>query len=233
MTRIYVVVEGQTEESFIKNLLAEDFWPHQIYLSPILLGVPGHKGGRVNYDRVLRDVIVQLKQDRAAYCSTMLDFYGLGRGFPGTPQPPSLTHIQKVQSIEQAVKQDICRRVPDLQADIRFIPYVQLHEYEGLLFSDPAAFAGALGKPELTRRFQTIRDEFDTPEDINNDPAKAPSKRVLQAYPSYGKVIDGTLAACAVGIATMQRECRHFRNWLGRLKALATTESARDPRWDI
>ena len=29
-----------------------------------------------------RDVFVLLKQDRGAYCSTMVDLYGLGAGFP-------------------------------------------------------------------------------------------------------------------------------------------------------
>ena len=123
MRRVYVVVEGQTEESFIKGPLAEVLWPHGIYLHPIILGIPGHRGGRVNYARVQRDILRQLKQDQSAYCSTMLDFYGLGKGFPGTPLPPNLTNIQKVLRIEEAVKSDICQQVPGFRPDVRFIPY--------------------------------------------------------------------------------------------------------------
>ena len=211
MIPVYVVVEGQTEGSFVSDVLAKVFWPNQIHLIPILLG------GHTSYARVIKDVLKALKQYPGAYCSTMLDFYGLGKGFPGMPLPPNLPNIEKVRRIEAAFKEDICRRIPDFRPDIRFLPYLQLHEYEGLLFSDPPAFASAIRQPQLAQPFQAIRDRFPTPEDINDDATTAPSKRVLQAYPAYSKVIDGTLAARAVGIETMRRECPHFREWLERL----------------
>jgi hypothetical protein len=221
VTRVRVVVEGQTEESFVKDVLAEALWPHRVHLTPILLGVPGHKGGRPNYARVKKDVLLHLKQDHAAYCSTMLDFYGLGEGFPGGPVPSHLPSISKVTHIEQAIKAEICELIPDLRPDLRFLPYIQLHEYEGLLFSDPPAFAEAISQPHLAERFQRVRDEFPTPEDINDNPATAPSKRVLQAYGSYRKVIHGTIAARGIGIEAMRRECPHFRDWIERLEVLA------------
>jgi hypothetical protein len=220
VTRVNIVVEGQTERSFVNNLLAAALWPHQVYLTPILLGVPGQKGGRPTYARVQKDVLLQLQRDPTAYCSTMLDFYGLGEGFPGTPVPANLPNNAKVTHIEQAVKADICERVPNLRPDLRFLPYIQLHEYEGLLFSDPPAFAMAIEQPHLTSTFQKVRDGFETPEDINDDPVNAPSKRVLRVHRSYRKVADGTTAAVAVGIEAMRRECPHFRDWLKRLAAL-------------
>ena len=218
MTRAYVVVEGETEESFVKNVLAQVLWPYQVYLRPILLGPPRHKGGRTNYDRVNKHVVIQLKQDRTAYCSTMLDLYGLGSGFPGMPLPANLSNLDKVVRIEKAVKADIVMQVPDLRPDIRFVPYLQLHEYEGLLFSDPEAFASGIGQPHLAGRFETIRKAFPTPEDIDDDPNTAPSKRVLNAYPGYRKVLDGSLAAEAVGVDRMRQQCPHFRemDWAAR-----------------
>jgi len=214
-------VEGQSEESFIKEILAPTFWSREIYMFPILLGVPGHKGGRPNYARVKKDVILQLKQDRHAYCSTMLDFYGLGSGFPGTPLAANLGNIEKVVRIERAVKEELINDLPDLRPDVRFVPYLQLHEYEGLLFSDPAAFAAGIKQQHLRHNFQMIRNAFQTPEDINDNPNTAPSKRVLGVYSGYRKVIDGTLAAKAVGIDRMRQECPHFRAWLEQLEALA------------
>jgi hypothetical protein len=126
--RVFVIVEGPTEESFINGPLAEVLWPHQVYLTPIILGVPGQKGGRTNYARVQRDLLRQLKQDRAAYCSPMIDFYCLGPGFPGTPLLQHLTNMQKVEQIERAIEDDICGRIPDFRPDIRLIPYLSLHE---------------------------------------------------------------------------------------------------------
>jgi hypothetical protein len=222
VSRVFVIVEGATEESFIKGPLAEDFWRRQIqvHLTPIILGVPGHKGGRTNYARVQKDLLRQLKQDPTAYCSTMIDFYGLGRGFPGTPLPPHLSNIQKVEHIERAIKNDICDRIPDFRPDVRLIPYLSLHEYEGLLFSDPDGLAQALKQPNLAYRFHQVRNDFPTPEDIDDSPVSAPSKRVVAIYSAYRKVIEGTLAARAVGIARMRQECEHFRNWLERIEAL-------------
>jgi hypothetical protein len=74
----------------------------------------------------------------------------LGKGYPGTPLPPNLSNLDKVTHIEQAVIQDIIAQAPGLRADVRFLPYLQLHEYEGLLFSDPAAFAHSIYQPHLT-----------------------------------------------------------------------------------
>ena len=218
MTRVYIVVEGQTEESFVSQILAPTLWPRDVYLTPLLLG---RGGGRPTYVRVKKDVVTQLKQDRSAYCSTMLDLYGLGEDFPGKPVPSCLQNLDKVVRIEQAVKADIVAEIPGLRADIRFLPYLQLHEYEGLLFSNPAAFASGIGQNHLAVQFQTIRSAFTTPEDINDDPNTAPSKRVLNAYPSYQKVLDGMLAAQAVGIERMRQECPHFRAWIEQLEALA------------
>ena len=215
-----MLVEGQTEESFVKNVLAVALWSSNVDATPILLGTPGHKGGRTSYPRVKRDVLAQLKQDRNAYCSTMIDLYGLGPGFPGHPPPDHLPAIEKVRHIERQVKKNICEEIPDIRADRRFLPYLQLHEYEAILFSDPAAFAAGINRPDLGRRFQQIRDQAESPEDINNDPATAPSKRILALCPSYRKVIEGTQGAAAVGIPIMRQECQHFREWVESLEAL-------------
>jgi hypothetical protein len=220
VARVFIVVEGTTEESFVNQVLAPFFWPLQVYLTPLIIGSPGHKGGNVKDARAKKDILVQLKQDRTAYCSTMFDFYGLGEGFPGTPLPPNLQNIDKVVRIEQAIRDDIIAEIPELRPDVRFLPYLQLHEYEGLLFSNPTAFATAIKQPHLEYQFAQVRGSFPTPEDINDDPNTAPSKRVLAIYPKYSKVLDGTLAASSVGIARMQDECPHFRDWLERLEAL-------------
>ncbi|MGH7171548.1 MAG: DUF4276 family protein [Gemmataceae bacterium] len=221
MTRVHIVVEGQSEEAFVNNVLAPAVVPRRVYLHPILLGDPDHKGGNTSYARVQKDVLRLLKGDSTAFCSTMLDFYGLGKGFPGTPPPPNLSNLDKITHIEQAVKQDIIRQAPNLRPDVRFLPYLQLHEYEGLLFSDPAALARGISQPNLAGQLQSIREDFPTPEDIDDSPNNAPSKRILRICSSYRKVLNGTQAAAAVGIDTMRRECAHFRNWLDRLEQLA------------
>lgn len=220
MNRVYVIVEGQTEESFVKGPLAEALWLSHVFVTPIILGVPGQKGGRTKYVRVAKDVLRQLKQDRESYCTTMIDYYGLGSGFPGTPVPEHLNSLERVQHIERAVKDDICRQISGFRPDVRFIPYLSLHEHEALLFSDPYAFAESIGQRHLADRFQKVRVGFPTPEHINDTPEGAPSKRIAKIYSPYRKVIEGTVAAQAVGIPKMRRECAHFRSWLWQLENL-------------
>lgn len=224
MTRINVVVEGPTEEFFIKTVLAPSLWVREIFLTPIILGVPGHKGGNVSYARVKKDIILQLKQDQGVYCSTMFDLYGLGRGFPSVPLSPSVNGVERATRIEQGVREDISATIPAFRPDVRLLPYLQVHEYESLLFSDPEAFATALGRHNLSEQLRNIRNAFPTPEDINDNPETAPSKLVLSLYPSYQKVIDGTVAGQSVGITSMRRECPHFDNWVALLESLAPLE---------
>jgi hypothetical protein len=209
---------GTDKESFIENVLAPILWPREIYVTPILLGIPGHKGGNVSYTRVKRDILLHLRQDPTAYCSTMLDLDGLGGGFPGVQLPANQNGLRKAQSIEQAIYEDILATVPECRPERRFYAYLQVHEFEGLLFSDPDAFARALGQHAIAGALHTIRNLFQTPEDINDDPASAPSKRVMGIYRSYRKVIEGTVAAEEVGVQTMRQQCPHFHEWVSRLE---------------
>ncbi len=218
MKRVTVIVEGATEERFVTDVLAPELHLASVSVTPIILGVPGHRGGRVNYARVRKDIIKYLKSDPTAYCTTLFDYYGLGAGFPSPPL--NLTNSAKATHIEAALKADIVAELDHLRANQRFIPYLQVHEYEALLFSDPNALAAAIRMPKLAAPFTAISKQFQTPEDINDNPQTAPSKRILAHYPSYNKVIDGTIAAQNVSIQSMRRECPHFHTWLLGLESL-------------
>ena len=218
MTRVNVVVEGQTEKSFIDNVLAEALWRHEVFLTARVLGIPGKKGGCPNYERLKGDLILLLKGDPTAVCSMMLDLYGLGPDFPGSATGGS--GLQKALHIEAAVKADICKTIPEFRPDARFIPYLQLHEFEALLFSAPCEFANAINERQLEPHFKAIRESFQTPEDIDDGPESAPSKRILSYCPRYAKVGDGTRAAKKIGVEQMRLECPHFRSWLEQLESL-------------
>ncbi len=112
------------------------------------------------------------------------------------------------------------------QALRRFIPYVQMHEFEGLLFSDADAFAKGLNQTGLELSFRQIRDQFATPEDINDSPITAPSKRIKAAFSQYDKVLHGSLAALEIGLPSIRQQCPLFNGWLTTLEVLATTSYA-------
>ena len=96
-----------------------------------------------------------------------------------------------------------------------------MHEYEGLLFSDPNGFAHGIGRPTLASQLQVIRDEFRTPEEINDSPDTAPSKRVKQLYQGYQKPLMGVLAAEEIGLDTIREECPLFDKWVKQLEQRA------------
>lgn len=220
MIRINVVVEGQTERQFVEGPLLEFLLPAGVLVSGKIIGVPGHKGGRVNYARVKKDVVHLLRSDRRSYCSTLIDYYGLGDGFPGEASPPTASARDKVNAIEQAMHEDIAGGLgQDLRVRERFVPFVILHEFEALLFSDPVALAASLGQAHLAEQFQAVVTAAGAPEEIDDGTETAPSKRILRIFPRYRKALEGPRAAEAISIATIARECPHFGGWLARLKA--------------
>lgn len=103
---------------------------------------------------------------------------------------------------------------------VRFVPFVVMHEFEGLLFSDCARFSSSIGRPDLEPRFRAIRDEFESPEEINDSPDTAPSKRVEELVPGYDKPLLGTLAVLEIGLARIRQECPHFNDWIKQLESL-------------
>jgi hypothetical protein len=220
MIRLYIVVEGQTEESFINELLKPALHGANLDSRACLIGNPGHKGGWVNRNRAERDIMRLLKEDRNAYCTTMFDFFRLGKDFPGLPIEQSMTTIQKVETVEGALYKEIETKVsPSLRPD-RFIPYIQMHEFEGLLFSDPIQMAKGMYRENLAKRFEDIARAFPSPEDINDGPNTAPSKRILSLVSDYDKVTAGSLTAIQVGLRVMRKKCSHFNNWLIHLESI-------------
>ena len=100
----------------------------------------------------------------------------------------------------------------------RFVPYIVMHEFEGLLFSDPNGFGLGVGRSQLSPSIRAIREDFGTPEEINDSPDTAPSKRIEGLMPGYQKPLHGLQAAQEIGLDAIRRECPQFSNWLDQLE---------------
>ena len=222
MMRVHIICEGQTEETFIKELLAKQFEAKGLYFYPTLIGTQFRKGGNVKANRLLDALETRLLGDVNSYCSTFFDYYGLPSDFPGKKNAESQSKIaDKAACIQKELVSYLENQI-GCDATQRFIPYVQMHEFEGLLFSDPTSLAEGLYKADLASKFNLIRQQFPTPEDINDSYETAPSKRIMKLYPGYRKPLNGLQAACKVSIATIRRECRLFNQWLVRLESLCS-----------
>lgn len=215
MKRVYIICEGQTEEMFVNEIMNDIFQPHNVYLRPILIKGKNNKigGGDISFSRLCND-IQKCLNDKSAYCTTFFDFYGLPNDFPGKVEALTYSDISKKQDIVQKALLEKLSQIIDENTLRRFLPYVQMYEFEGLLFSLPQSIAEEIGKKALSQQFVNIRNNFDTPEHINNSEQTAPNKRIQNLYPEYDKVIHGSLIALNIGITTIQKECKLFNQWI-------------------
>lgn len=216
MTRIYILVEGQTEEAFVGELLVSSFAAMGLYLTPIIVSTsPGYKGGVVSYAKIKPQVLRLCKQDAHAYVSSMFDLYALPNDFPGKSLPTYPTHgsgTQKAQYLEAQLALDI--------AQPNFLPNLMVHEFEALLFTQPAKFSEWTDDDTVVAKLVAAARTHATPEDINDSPHTAPSKRVLAAMPGYQKTFHGPLIACDIGLDAIRSACPHFHAWLQAMEAL-------------
>lgn len=221
MIRVHVICEGQTEEAFIKELLVESFLAKGILLLPALIGKPGHKGGNFKFDRLLPEVKNRLLGDKDCYCTTFFDFYGLPETFPGKREVNCNDAIErKSTKVNDALVTKLTEKL-GVGVMRRFIPFIQMYEFEGLLFSDPLKMAIGMDKPELAKYFQKIANEFTSPEHINNSVQTAPSKRIIHVVRGYEKPLTGILASLEVGLCSMRDQCQLFDQWLITIEQLA------------
>jgi hypothetical protein len=184
------------------------------------MGKPGHRGGIGEYPRARRDILATLKQEPASFCTTLFDYYGMPHSWPDREAARQKPSAEKPVAIEKAIMADIAGELGQGFNRVRFIPYVQMHEFEALLFSDPKLLADGLYLMDATAT-QGIRDQFGSPEEINDSQQTAPSKRIIGLNPGYAKVLDGVRISQKIGLNVMRAQCSHFNEWIRKLEALA------------
>ena len=218
---VMAIVEGKTEEIFINSLLQPYLARKMIFISATQANKPGQKGGDVHFDRIKRDLAIHLKQRRHTYVTTFIDYYGTSSSWPGFSNvPPGATPGQIASIVNEATRAEILSLFPDLDAARRFIPFMAIHEFEALLFSDARSIASELNISETL--VNTVLDECDGPESINNSPQTAPSKR-LDSWSKNGKfpkTTTGIAIARKIGIARMREKCPLFNTWIQCFEAI-------------
>jgi hypothetical protein len=224
MKRLHITAEGQTEESFVNDTLKPHLASYGVYadVRRVLTGKKHgklYRGGMTNYAKAKNDIVRWLKEERGngdVAFSTMFDLYALPEDFPGFAEAKRLNNpYQKVAAIEEAFARDI--------DDYRFIPYIQLHEFEALLFVNPQLFEiEYFDTPEAIDELQKITEKFANPELIDQGPETAPSKRIIKVLPDYenNKPAVGSMIAHEIGIDELRKACAHFNEWLAKLEQL-------------
>lgn len=221
--RLNITAEGQTEERFVKQTLSGYLGHFNIStdVRNVLTSKDKKKcyrGGLISYEKAKKDILTWLKEDNnsEARFTTMFDLYALPKDFPGYNESQKITEAyKKVEFLETAFKEDV--------NDKRFIPYIQLHEFEALLLSKPQELElEYFEHAKAIKNLIKIVEEKGNPELINDDPDTAPSKRIIKLIPEYecNKVSVGASIAGIIGIEWLKEKCKHFNEWLLKLEQL-------------
>lgn len=217
MKRIIIICEGPTEQSFCNTVLRPHFFSKGYILQTPL--IKHTHGGIVKWSILKRQVLLHLKEGNAIV-TTLIDYYGLysKHEFPNWDKANQIPDKNaRLDYIESSLKSDI-----DDKYRHRFIPYLQLHEFEGLLFNNINVFqeqipqSDLVGLDELNEVFRT----FDNPEMINNNPETSPSHRLMRIIRGYNKVIYGDILAEAIGLPNMREKCPRFNKWVTVLEMI-------------
>src|SRR5262249_24097258 len=152
--------------------------------------------------------------DSTCLVTTMVDYYGLPRSqnaqWPGRIDATGKHFSEKAVTVESAIAAAVNAEMPKSYDPRRSVPYVMMHEVEALLFSDCVRFSQAINQPQVAGALHAVRQEFNSPEEINDSPLTAPSKRVQAIVADYEKPLYGTLAILEIGLAAVREECPHF-----------------------
>ncbi len=223
MKRVCIVCEGQTEETFVRDVLAPAFYHLDLNLIPEMVETsPGHKGGALKYDRVKRHLRNTLRQSSAPVVTTLFDLYRLDSDFPSfaaSQAQPDLS--RRLNVLKQALHADVVAEA-DCQPE-RFIPYIQPYEFEALLFSDvPTLTRIEPGWQSATAALAAARAVAESPEHINDRPETKPAAHLERELnnPSYRKRRHGPIAAQKIGLAKIEAECAFFAAWLAQIREL-------------
>jgi hypothetical protein len=216
MKRIIIIGEGQTEQSFCNDVLQPHFSPKDIYLHNTV--IKKTHGGIVNWPALKYQIERHLLQDPAVVVTTFIDYYGIhaNHKYPDWQAAEEKSDPNaRMLLLEKAMANDISS---DLRA--RFVPYIQLHEFEGLLFSDLKVFEDGFEEDEFNDYDYLVStiEENENPELINKGTDTAPSKRLTSILKAYRKVLHGSLIAQNIGLNTIRVKCPRFNNWIDQME---------------
>jgi Domain of unknown function (DUF4276) len=217
MKKVFIVVEGYTELQFIKEVLSyylkQKLPEDHIEIIPFPISTNanlGKKGGGNSYKHWKNDLLKHTQKLENKIVTTFMDYYRLPENFPNYKNCLREKEIdERLSCLEQAIKEDIAPN------NYKFFPYIQKYEFETLLFSSNKGFESLF--EEIASKTRKIITKYPNPEDINNQPDTAPSKRLLKIKTDYDKVADGTLIALEIGIDKMLEKCPRFRNWVEKI----------------
>lgn len=222
---MHCIVEEQTEVKVFSELLVPYLSEKAgIYVDIRITPAKHTKGGIVKFP-ILQQELRNHLLDSDKIVTTFFDYYGIHKGhqFPNYKKAKEDQSNSKIgaELLEQGMEQHLSDA---LKLNTRnFIPYIQVHEFEALLFSSDEGFEFQYDDPKILDELKRVRNRYPNPEDINDSHLTAPSKRLIKILENhkqiYDKVADGEAIATIIGIETIIKQCPRFRQWVETLIA--------------
>ncbi|KAA6351716.1 hypothetical protein EZS27_000987 [termite gut metagenome] len=180
----------------------------------------------LSYEQVKRDLSTWMKQCESTtnekhYYTTMFDLYALPNDFPCYAETSKTSDCYKrIQTLERSFANDI--------NNCNFIPYIQIHEFEALVFCGLDYLL--IDYPDMERQIENLKKVVEikysnNPELINTSPETAPSRRIIkefEKYHHYNKPKSGELVTSKLGIDKLKEKCKHFKEWVEKLENIVS-----------
>lgn len=216
MKRLIIICEGETEQEFCKDVLYGYLQKKDIYIETPL--IKKSLGGIVPWGDLKKQIDLHLQEN--VYVTMLIDYYGIQdfHQFPKWEESKSIVNkIERISFLENAMRDEFEDRVKH-----RFIPYIQLHEFEGLLFNNIETFKTNIPSKELTglEELENTIDTNDNPELINEGKNTAPSKRLMRLISGYNKIVYGAILAESIGLERLRAKAVRFNGWIQKLESL-------------
>lgn len=218
MKRIVIICEGQTEQEFCSKMLSNHLSSYDVFIQAPR--IKRSHGGIVHWDQLKKQVELTLRTEPQSFVTTLIDYYGLydKYKFPGWDEAETIADKnERMDFLESQMKADI-----DESLRHRFIPYLQLHEFEGLLFCKADVFTQLVPERELVglQELEKVIAQNPNPEMINNTRETSPSHRLERIIAGYHKIVYGNILAETIGLPTIRTKCPRFNHWLTTLESL-------------
>ncbi len=218
LKRAHILVEGQTEETFVRDLLAPHLLGFEVVLTPVILATKRVKsgfkfrGGVGNYDQLRKDILRLLGDTSAHAVTTMIDYYGLPKDFPGARELPIGDCYRRVELLQDSFRADL--------GSNRFLPYISLHEFEALLLASPREIEAKFSGRGIAKPLAEAVHAMGSPERVDDGQRTHPAARIVDLVPGYRKPLDGPVVAMRIGLRAIRKECPHFDRWVSSLETV-------------
>ena len=216
MKRLVIVCEGQAEREFCQDILQPFFSKKGVEVfAPT---IKHSNGGIVAWDTLKKQLVTHLHEQNVVV-TMLIDFYRIKDSF----HYPGWMEAKRISDSKRKMDYIFSKMSDDMGEEYKgaFVPYIQLHEFECLLFSDIKGFQYWFANTECDySQIQKAISSFANPEDINNGANTAPSVRLIGAIPGYDKALYASVVAGIIGLDTIRAKCPLFNDWLDRIDAL-------------